>query len=317
MVEHDRLFKLLLRTFFVEFIDLFFQVMSEGLDPDSIEFLDKQVFTDITAGEKHEADLVVKARFRGQEAFFLFHVEPQSYPEELFPRRMFIYFSRLYETFGLPVYPIAVLSYDRPLEAAPSEHRVEFPDGEVLAFRYRVVQLNRLRWRDFVNRPNPVAAALMAKMQVEPRDRKRVKLQCLRMMLTLKLDQAKMGLIAGFVNTYLRLTPKQEREVQKEIEALEPKSKEIAMFWTSWHEEGMKAGMKAGMREGKQEGRQEEALTLVQRQLRRRFGAPVEALLERVRQLPTTRLEELGEALMDFSGVSDLERWLDRASPLT
>jgi hypothetical protein len=260
---------------------------------------------------------VVKARFRGREAFFLFHVEPPSYPEELFPRRMFIYFSRLYETFGLPVYPIAVLSYDRPLKAAPSEHRVEFPDGEVLAFRYRVVQVNRLRWRDFVNRPNPVAAALMAKMRVEPKDRKRVKLQCLRLMLTLKLDQAKMGLIAGFVNTYLRLTPRQEREVQKEIEALEPKSKEIAMFWTSWHEEGMKAGMKAGMREGKQEGRQEEALTLVQRQLRRRFGAPVEALLERVRQLPTTRLEELGEALMDFSGVSDLERWLDRASPLT
>jgi predicted transposase YdaD len=333
VVAHDRLFKQLIRTFFVEFIDLFFQQMSEGLDPESIEFLDKQVFTDITAGEQHEADLVVKARFYGQESHFLFHVEPQSYDQKLFPRRMFNYFSRLHEMYGMPVYPIAVLSYDSPLAEAPSEYRVDFPDGEVLVFRYRVVQLNRLNWRDFANRPNPVAAALMAKMRIEPKDRKRVKLQCLRLMLTLKLDQAKMGLIAGFVNTYLRLSEQQEREVRQEIEAEEPKSKEVAMIWTSWHEAGMQEGLQAGMQKGRQEGRQEglqegrqeglqegrqeEALAFVQRLLRRRLGASVERLFDRVENLSTQRLEELGEALMDFSGVSDLERWLDRAAPLT
>ena len=33
----------------------------------------------------------------------------------------------------------------------------------MLDFRFTVIQLNRLNWRDFARRPNPVAAALMAK----------------------------------------------------------------------------------------------------------------------------------------------------------
>ena len=37
------------------------------LDPASLVFLDKELFTDVTAGERKEADLVVKAQFtRGE-----------------------------------------------------------------------------------------------------------------------------------------------------------------------------------------------------------------------------------------------------------
>ena len=78
LMDHDRLFKELLTTFFVEFIDLFFPELAAYLDRDSIEFLDKEVFTDVTHGEKHEADIVAKARFRGKELGFLIHVEPQA-----------------------------------------------------------------------------------------------------------------------------------------------------------------------------------------------------------------------------------------------
>jgi hypothetical protein len=43
-MEHDRLFKALLTTFFVEFLDLFFPEMNQYLNRKSIEFLDKEVF---------------------------------------------------------------------------------------------------------------------------------------------------------------------------------------------------------------------------------------------------------------------------------
>ena len=73
MIDHDRLFKELLTTFFGEFIDLFLPELARYLEGDSIEFLDKEVFTDVTAGERYE-DLIAKAQFQGQESFFLIHL---------------------------------------------------------------------------------------------------------------------------------------------------------------------------------------------------------------------------------------------------
>jgi hypothetical protein len=63
VIDHDRLFKELLSTFFVEFLELFFPEVIAYLEQDSLEFLDKELFTDVTAGEQYEADLVVKAQY--------------------------------------------------------------------------------------------------------------------------------------------------------------------------------------------------------------------------------------------------------------
>ena len=81
MIDHDRLFKELLTTFFEEFLELFFPEVVAYLERDPLEFLDKGIFTDVTAGEQYEADLVVKTRFQEQETFFLIHVESQSCPQ--------------------------------------------------------------------------------------------------------------------------------------------------------------------------------------------------------------------------------------------
>ena len=62
-----------------------------------------------------------------------------------------------------------------------------------------------MSWRDFARRPNPVAVALMTKMQIAPEDRPKVKLECLRQLLTLKLDDARMTLVRGFMDAYLEL----------------------------------------------------------------------------------------------------------------
>lgn len=59
-----------------------------------------------------------------------------------------------------------------------------------------------------------------------------------------------------------------------------------------------------------QEGRQEEASSLILRQLKRRFGNLSEAQVERIRQLSIPQLENLGEALLDFVDVADLEYFL-------
>jgi hypothetical protein len=54
-----RLFKELLTTFFVEFLELFFPEVIVYLERNSLEPLDKEIFTDVTAGERYEADFVL------------------------------------------------------------------------------------------------------------------------------------------------------------------------------------------------------------------------------------------------------------------
>ena len=228
MIDHDRLFKELLSTFFVEFIELFLPDVMAYLEPDSLTFLDKEVFTDITAGERYEADLLVQAKFRDEPSCFLIHVENQAKAQANFSKRMFRYFARLSEKYDLPIYPVVVFSYDQPKLAAANQFRVEFPEWRVLEFNYRMIQLNRLNWRDYLGQANPVASALMAKMQIVPSDRPQVKAQCLRLLVTLRLDPARMQLISGFIDTYLNLTESEEQAFQEELGRIEPEEQERA-----------------------------------------------------------------------------------------
>ena len=64
------------------------------------------------------------------------------------------------------------------------------------------------------------------------------------------------------------------------------------------------------MQEGRQEGRKEEAANLIVRQLGKRFGELSEDIQVSVSKLSLTVLEELGEALLDFSSISEVKDWL-------
>ena len=58
------------------------------------------------------------------------------------------------------------------------------------------------------------------------------------------------------------------------------------------------------------EGMHEEALTLVLRLLRRRVGPLDTAYEEQIRRLSLKALEDLSEALLDFTQMADVATWL-------
>jgi predicted transposase YdaD len=65
------------------------------------------------------------------------------------------------------------------------------------------------------------------------------------------------------------------------------------------------------IREAKEEGREEQTIALITRLLNRRLGHPVsEEIRSRLTTLPLPVLEDLSEALLDFSTIADLETWL-------
>ncbi len=279
----------------MEFPELFLPEIAAALDRDTeVVPMDKEVFTDVTLGEKHEVDVLMKARFRGEDAFFLIHVENQSTPQADFPKRMFRYFARLTEKYDLPVYPVALFSYAAPQRREPTTFRVRFPGKNVLLFEYAVIQLNRLPWRRFM-RQEPVASALMTKMKMWAEDRPRVKAECLRLLASLRLDPARATVIGVFVESYLALTAQEMTQYERVMEKFTPTERTETMeLMTSWQE--------VGITQGKEE--------LVMRQIRRRLGAVPAEAATRLSLLSAEQLDELGEALLDFETTADLEAWL-------
>ena len=69
--------------------------------------------------------------------------------------------------------------------------------------------------------------------------------------------------------------------------------------------------LEEGREQGRQEGRQEGELAVVMRLLTRRVGAIEPQLRSRLEQLSSIQLEELAEALLDFSSKADLVNWLE------
>jgi predicted transposase YdaD len=64
-------------------------------------------------------------------------------------------------------------------------------------------------------------------------------------------------------------------------------------------------------REIKEEGRSVEAKILILRLLTRRVGELPQEIRLCVESLSLEQLENLGEALLDFQGMSDLDAWLE------
>jgi Domain of unknown function (DUF4351) len=226
--------------------------------------------------------------------------EHQSSTQANFHQRMFFYFAQLHRKYLQPVYPIALFSFDEPYRPERDSYQVRVPGLQVMDFNFLTIQLNRLDWREFLTQPNPVAAALMAKMEIDPADRPRVKVECLRMIANLKLDKARTFLISGFIDNYLRLNPIEEQQFQVEVDRIKlPQERENVMeLTTSWMEKGIVQGRESG----------ERSLTI--KLLTRKLGNLSPELLARVNGLSIDRVEALAEDLLDFTSVGDLERWL-------
>jgi hypothetical protein len=304
--SHDHLFKELLGEFFPEFIDLFFPQVGAYLDRRSLEFLPLELFADLTEGDAFETDVVVKTKFRDRDSYFIVHVEHQGEFKQNFDRRMFNYFSLLHRDYGLPVYPIVIFSHRSPKVPGDLTYSVEFPDWEVLRFNYRVIRLNHLSWQAFVEQPNPVASALMAKMKMKRQERPQVKLACLRLLAGLRLNPAQNALLSGFIDTYLRLDPPEEQILLEQLDRIEGSEKEgIMNIVTSWMEKGLEQGEQRGLEHGRSR-----EIAFAVKILKGKLGSLSPEAEQVISTLSFDQLDALGDALPGFGSEVDLIAWL-------
>jgi hypothetical protein len=140
----------------------------------------------------------------------------------------------------------------------------------------------------------------MSKMKIAQRDRPKVKAECLRLLVTLKLDPAKTRLISKFVDTYLRLNVQEERTFQAELDKIGVAQKEAIMqVTTSWEEKGIEKGVERGQR------------SLLSLQLEQKVGQLPDSLNDRLATLSLDQLSSLAVALLNFTTIDDLNHWLE------
>ena len=288
-IDHDKLFKELLTTFFQEFIELFFPDFFPLIDFNEIEFLSEEIFTDIQSKEKKRIDILAKVTAFGEPSAILIHVEPQSYYQEQFNKRMYKNHNRLFEKYDKKVMPIVIFAHDRITEEPDYFEITLFGTFNVVRFNFFKIQLKTMKWKDYINSNNPVAAALLSKMNYIKKDRVKVKAEFLRMILKLNLDPARMTLLQVFFDTYLSLNQIEEEKLLKIIKA-SPEEEKILELMTNYE----KRGMEKGIRE------------LVLKLLGKQLGDLSSEIRETITTFELSKLEKIAEKILDIRSNKDL-----------
>ncbi|XID93273.1 Rpn family recombination-promoting nuclease/putative transposase [Paenibacillaceae bacterium WGS1546] len=302
---HDEAFKKLLQTFFAEFIELFFPELDVLLDHSHTRLLMQEQLVDIVGEEAKILDLLLETRYKALDAYILVHMEPQSSRQKDFPERMFIYFGRLFERHRKEhrlIIPIAIFTADEGKEE-PDTFAMSIPGHEIVRFRYLKVELRQHHWKRFVDSENPVAAALLAKMGYNEKDKKEMRLAYLRMILRLgrKLDDARMALLMSVADLYFQPDREQDERMLRELMDDYPEEGEAIMelmpAWKRWGyeegvEEGLLKGKEVGKAEGKAEGMAEERSHIVRKLLAKGFAA--EQVADTL-DLPIDEVKKLGK----------------------
>ncbi|MEF2966438.1 Rpn family recombination-promoting nuclease/putative transposase [Paenibacillus sp. M1] len=255
VTPHDEAFKKLLHTFFAEFIELFFPELHKLLDYRQTRFLMQEQLVDIVGEEKRTLDLLLETKYKQSDAFILLHLEPQSFRQQDFHERMFIYFGRLFERHRKEhrlIIPIAIFTADDARNERNSLH-MAIPGHEILHFQFLKVELRQSNWRRFVDSNNPVAAALLAKMGYNKGEEKEIRLSYLRMILQLrkKLDDARLALVMSIADLYFVPDPTEDEAMLRELTEQFPEERESIMeLMPAWS----RAGYEKGIEEGREKG---------------------------------------------------------------
>ncbi len=141
-------------------------------------------------------------------------------------------------------------------------------------------------------------------------DRKLWKVRLVKRLYELGYSRSEVLNLFKFVDWVMILPETLKQSFWDELKTYEEERK--MPYITSVERIGYDRGLNDGKVTGKAEGIEEGERSLILRLLNRKFGALPDRPIYRINQLSITRLEALGEALLDFETIADLTTWLDR-----
>jgi hypothetical protein len=174
------------------------------------------------------------------------------------------------------------------------ELSLKFPIAKLLDYESR--------WNELESSDNPFAIIVMAHLKTKATtgnlaEREQWKWTLIRGLYERGLTKEKIVKLFKIIDKMMSLPKELQRGLVAKIKHLE---EENQMPFISPTEE-------LAMERGELKGEQQ----LILRQLNRRIGEIESSFIETIRTLTIEQLELLGEALLDFSSITDLEQWLE------
>ncbi|MBD2138344.1 DUF4351 domain-containing protein [Anabaena sp. FACHB-1237] len=310
--NYDESWKEALNNYFDSFILFFFPAIYAAIDwTKTPESLDKELqqITGLSETETRIVDKLYKVwLLDNRQIWILIHIEVQSHYDAYFGKRMYIYNYRAFDLYHQFVVGLAILG-DENQNWRPNSYNQAMLDCE-LSFKFPIVKLldYESRWDELESSDNPFAIIVMAHLKTKATtgnisEREQWKWRLIRGLYERGLTKDKILKLFQIIDKMMTLTKELQQGLVSKIKNFEEEKK--MPFISPTEELAMERGEQKGIQWGIQ--REQE---LVIRQLNRRIGEIKFSLIETIRKLKVEELELLGEALLDFSSVSDLEQWL-------
>lgn len=266
-----------------------------------MEFLDKELFTDLLQGARRTVDLVARVRTTsGDPELLLVHVEVEAAPRSEFPQRMYEYHSLLRLRHRLPVLPIAM--FLRPGGGQAGGSYEEYVFGlRTIRFEYHLFVLPEIA-RASLPDNNPVTHALSPLVSGHPEDPVELTLQALSGIARTGQDPARQELLGSFLGAYVPLTAEQQADLKRRLANNENREVELMTLWRQ-------QGIEEGIREGVQEGMRQS----IHRVPETRLGNVPRQVMQVLEKITDTAvLADLTAAAASVTSYSEFETALDR-----
>lgn len=299
--DYDGAWKEALRLYLAEFIEKYFPAEYAAIDwTCEPEWFDKELSQILAqSGRRNrEVDVVVKVRLLdGSDQWILLHLEIQTSYEPDFSTRIARYNAGLTWTFGQPVVTLAVLADLRRgwlpdeyvLRVGTFENRLKFPVC-------KLVERLDTDWKDDDSLPVLLARAQIEALQTagDPEGRYRAKSMLVRGLYDLGYNAEEVRAIFRLIDWMMHLRIDLERRFRSELNEFE---EERRMPYVTSIERLAEVRGKASM---------------ILKVLEACYGAVPMEDQERVHNLQSGELDELGIESRQFQSLGDLREWLDQ-----
>ncbi len=307
IADQDNAWKDLLDRHFTDFMWFFFAVIAAEIDwTRRPVFLDKEL---TKLGPRHEtgkrfADKLAQVWLKnGAQIQVLVHSEVQGRAQAEFNRRMYVYNYRIADRYELEVVSLGVVTGSAGRTRLGRYETERW--GCRLIFEFPVVKLTdwRGREKELEASREPFALVVLAQLKVlaakGKTDRKyAAKRHLIELLLEKGFSREYVKSLLKFIDWLIQLPPELEEKLSQEIKGAKGGKK--MPYVTSWERIAQQRGLERGERK------------ILLRQLARKFGELSVDATRRIEQLSISQLEKLAEALLEFTQLSDLERWLKR-----
>jgi predicted transposase/invertase (TIGR01784 family) len=254
----------------------------------SVDTDDIQVLKTELSLEPIRADSLTFLQTSNQILHLEFQTLPVSNPP--LPLRMLDYWMRLHRQYGCHIEQVVLFLKRTTSEVAFTE---QF-EAVNTRHRYRVIRLWEQDPAPLLANPALLPFATLAQSDSPNTLLEQVAAQVAR--IESREERANLSACAG-VLAGLRFNDNLIRQLLREDIMRE------STFYQYIRQEGRQQGIQEGIQEGE--------VALLLRQLIRRFGTITPQLQEQIRTLSISQLEDLAEAFLEFSNVTDLINWLE------